>query len=308
MKTKFRIKKCRVHCTFVTKIYHILQQRDDMSKIDAALDILRRLDPSKVTENLDKLISLDPEMAEELLSTTDVPLRIATDPTENNREYLCCDYNRDLDSFRSPWSNKYFPKLTEDLEEDCYFPEGDLRSLELLMNDSFDVYRDLYYEGGISSVYLWELGEDEDTELSQETDFAGVLLLKKSNVGHWDSIHVFEIRKDGNQPCQYIYKVTTTIILDLQDTNKLRLAGNLIRQSEKTCSVNDETDNVANIHTQHVTNLGTIVEEIETQMRSMLDTVYFEKTRDIFQQVRNSNTGGMDIEKHKELIEGLQQL
>lgn len=38
------------------------------------------------------------------------------------------------------------------------------------MNDAFDVYRDLYYEGGVSSVYLWDM---------EDSGFAGVVLLKK---------------------------------------------------------------------------------------------------------------------------------
>lgn len=38
------------------------------------------------------------------------------------------------------------------------------------MNEAFDVYRDLYYEGGVSSVYLWDMDDG----------FAGVVLLKKS--------------------------------------------------------------------------------------------------------------------------------
>lgn len=37
------------------------------------------------------------------------------------------------------------------------------------MNEAFDVYRDLYFEGGVSSVYLWDM----------EDGFAGVVLLKK---------------------------------------------------------------------------------------------------------------------------------
>lgn len=36
-------------------------------------------------------------------------------------------------------------------------------------NEGIDVYRDLYYEGGISSVYFWDLDDG----------FAGVVLLKK---------------------------------------------------------------------------------------------------------------------------------
>jgi hypothetical protein len=34
----------------------------------------------------------------------------------------------------------------------------------------------MYYEGGVSSVYLWDLDEQQGKELA----FAGVVLLKKS--------------------------------------------------------------------------------------------------------------------------------
>ena len=36
-------------------------------------------------------------------------------------------------------------------------------------NEAFDVYRELYYEGGVGSVYFWDLDDG----------FAGVVLLKK---------------------------------------------------------------------------------------------------------------------------------
>lgn len=41
--------------------------------------------------------------------------------------------------------------------------------MEVKANEAFDIYRDLYYEGGVSSVYLWNLDDG----------FAGVVLLKK---------------------------------------------------------------------------------------------------------------------------------
>ena len=78
---------------------------------------------------------------------------------------MICDYNRDGDSYRSPWSGDYEPFIS-----DGPVPSTNLRKLEVLANDSFDIYRDLYYEGGISSVYLWD----------QDSGFAGVALLKKS--------------------------------------------------------------------------------------------------------------------------------
>lgn len=41
--------------------------------------------------------------------------------------------------------------------------------MEVRMNEAVDVYRELYYEGGVSSVYFWNLDDG----------FAGVVLLKK---------------------------------------------------------------------------------------------------------------------------------
>jgi capping protein beta len=44
--------------------------------------------------------------------------------------------------------------------------------MEIRANEAFDVYRELYYEGGVSSVYFWNLDDG----------FAGVVLLKKGTL------------------------------------------------------------------------------------------------------------------------------
>lgn len=90
---------------------------------------------------------------------------------------------------RSPWSNEYDPPL-----EDGTVPTPKLRKLEITANEAFDTYREMYvhtpsvpttlheaygtgtarhryYEGGVSSVFLWDLDDG---------GFAGVVLLKKS--------------------------------------------------------------------------------------------------------------------------------
>ncbi|SMN21143.1 similar to Saccharomyces cerevisiae YIL034C CAP2 Beta subunit of the capping protein (CP) heterodimer (Cap1p and Cap2p) [Maudiozyma saulgeensis] len=271
-------------------------------KYDSALDLLRRLDPTKLKTNLQNLISLEPSMAEDLLSSIDLPLTIKQDPKASNREFLCCDYNRDMDSHRSPWSNDYYPQLTADDLAESPFPSEKLRELEIICNDSFDVYRDLYYEGGVSSVYLWDLDE--------ESDFAGVVLFKKSNSSssNWDSIHVIEVTNSGNG--DYNYKVTTTIILQLDSnaTSELKLSGNLTRQTERDFRV--DTNKEDQLRIAHITNLGTLIEDIESQMRDMLETVYFEKTRDIFHQNKNSLISRNESEKsaQAEIVKGLQNL
>jgi capping protein (actin filament) muscle Z-line, beta len=77
---------------------------------------------------------------------------------------LLCDYNRDGDSYRSPWSNEFDPPI-----DDGTVPSERIRKLEVAANEAFDVYRGLYYEGGVGSTYFWDLDDG----------FAGVVLLKK---------------------------------------------------------------------------------------------------------------------------------
>ena len=57
-----------------------------------------------------------------------------------------------LVSSRSPWSNQYEPAL-----DDGAMPSERLRKLEIDANTAFDQYREMYFEGGVSSVYLWDL-------------------------------------------------------------------------------------------------------------------------------------------------------
>lgn len=70
-----------------------------MSKLDCALDLMRRLPPAQIEDNLAGLIDLAPDLIEDLLSAVDQPLKIAFDPV-SKRDYLLCDYNRDADSYR----------------------------------------------------------------------------------------------------------------------------------------------------------------------------------------------------------------
>uniref|UniRef100_A0AC35U7Z6 F-actin-capping protein subunit beta n=1 Tax=Rhabditophanes sp. KR3021 TaxID=114890 RepID=A0AC35U7Z6_9BILA len=242
------------------------------SPLDYSLDLMRRLPPHTFEENLGNIISLCPSITEDLLSSVDQPLKIKLDP-QTKKEYLLCDYNRDGDSYRCPWTNQYDPALA-----DASFPSQKLREMEVDMNSAFEVYRDLYYAGGVSSVYLWDL----------KNGFAGVILIKKRGDGgivldgSWDSIHVIEVT-DKIPHRQATYKVTSTIILWFETANannEVKMGGSFTRSHESNLpvSVNDE-------HT-HIANIGRIIEDQENKMRDMLKTVYFSKTRSIVGEMR----------------------
>uniref|UniRef100_A0A5F9DG71 F-actin-capping protein subunit beta n=1 Tax=Oryctolagus cuniculus TaxID=9986 RepID=A0A5F9DG71_RABIT len=152
---------------------------------------------------------------------------------------------------------------------------------EVEANNAFDQYRDLYFEGGVSSVYLWDLGHG----------FAGVILIKKAGGGSkkikgcWESIHVVEVQEKSSGRTAH-YKLTSTVMLWLQ-TNKsgsgtMNLGGSLTRQMEKDETVSDCSP--------HIANIGRLVEDMENKIRSMLNEIYFGKTKDIVNGLRSVQT------------------
>lgn len=283
-------------------------------KFDNSLDLLRRLDPKKISVNLNTLCTIiqnqEPEsdLVPDLLSSVDTPLKLVTDGT-NNKQFLSCDYNRDGDSYRSPWTNKYFPAIEDD--ELPPFPSSDLRQLEIKANESFDIYRDLYYENsGISSVYLWDTDESENVD-SLKNGFAGVVLFKKeidNGEGKWDSIHVFEVETSGVST--YSYKLTSSVILDLSNTKNLSVSGNLTRQFDVTKKFTGTNDTGANLETFHLINLGQLIENSEYTIRNLLQEVYFDKLKDIIlKDLRKFGSDDGQLQaKQSDLIKGLQGL
>jgi len=179
---------------------------------------MRRLPPSSIEQNLSGLLNLVPSITDELLQRVDQPLEISN-CEKTKKGFLMCDYNRDGDSYRSPWSNEYYPKL-----DDGFKPSDKLRELEVQANDIFESYRELYYEGGVSSVYLWDL-EEENNE-----GFAGCFLIKKDvegdkhvKEGSWNSIHVVEVEEQAGGKAKY--KLTTTIMITMDTNGKERYVG-----------------------------------------------------------------------------------
>lgn len=248
-------------------------------------DLLRRLNPRDTSTNVNHLISLAPALTEDLLESVDVPLSIKK-CSKTGREFLCCDYNRDGDSYRSPWSNEFEPALEDG---DGVVPSERVRRMEVAANDGFDTYRELYYEGGISSVYLWDVDDG----------FAGCVLLKKSvgggktGSGAWDSIHVFEAVDKARAAH---YKLTSTVILNLGMGNdalgSMDLSGNMVRQVEQDMPVDDDNS--------HVANVGKMVEDMELKMRNLLQEVYFGKAKDVVGDLRSAffpdlNAFGTDV-------------
>ena len=199
-------------------------------------------------------------------------------------KYLLSDFNRDGDSYRSPWSNEYHPSLPDGTTP--FLPSADLRTLEVYANHAWNVYRKLYYgKEAISSVYLWNKDNGRG-------GFAGSFLIQKQleNVpvmkvhtlsGYWNSIHVIDVTS-LNTTGKVKYKLTTTILLSLklQAASELSLGGSLTKQLESVGVIKTATD--------HMGNIGPMLESVETEMRSNMDALYLQKTKDIVMSLRSS--------------------
>lgn len=95
---------------------------------------------------------------------------ICTDDAMGN--FIKCSYNKLGDSYRSPWTNKYFPVL-----EHPIYPPDVFRDLEVAFNKIYSLYAKLYYGNeAVSSVFLWEQGD------SLENGFNIALLINNGKI------------------------------------------------------------------------------------------------------------------------------
>jgi len=243
-------------------------------RVKAALNVTRRMPPAQIETSLSGLIALVPECTDELLQRVDQPLKVMDDP-DMARKFVLCDFCRDGDSYRSPWSNKYFPPLA-----DGFGPTPELRKLEEEANYVFDAYRQLYFEGGYSSAYFWNL---------DGKNFAGCFLIQKDvdnvrglSAGCWNSIHVFECTEQKSN--NWDYKLTSTAIVSMQVKNEeigtVDLSGNMTKQSTKTCKLDAAHP--------HIANMGQMLEDMELRIRNEIEGIYIQKTRTVLSGIRST--------------------
>jgi capping protein beta len=257
-----------------------------MSEIlTSSLTLMRRLPPAlsdKSLAGLNRLID-NPEVVDQVCQRVDKPLKISQ-CLQTGGDFILCEYNRDGRSYRCPISNQYQPATSE------AFPLRDpLRRLEVKANEVFNEYRRLYYEGGVSSVYFWEVSG---------TAFACAFLIKKDcdpgegiTNASWESSNLIQAEFDS-QSKAVRFNITSTVYLAINSEQAsfggLNLSGALTRQQQehKPCS-----DLFAEGNVYHMIAL---VENMESKLRGSLDMIYISKTQEILDRTRH-----VDVQKSR---------
>jgi capping protein beta len=263
-------------------------------------------------ESIKQLLSHDKEAVDELKDHVQCPLRDAIDGS-TSKSYVLCEYNQHGSSHRSPFSNQYYPELNEN--EQASLPSSELRKIEILANDAFESYAHLYYgKDVITSVYCWNKDADvhqnssssisSSSSSSIEKGFSACFLVKKvvneeDFDGIWNSshlVHVSILSKD-----QAKYEVKSTVLLSITNaptshppvnesisSSSIKTGGSLSKQVEKVCSYKNDSNS-------HVSNIGHIIEEVETELRSSSDSLYIQKNKELANCIRSEG----DEEKNR---------
>ena len=189
-------------------------------------------------------------------------IEVETD-TSTGRKFLKHEYNRDGDSYRSPWTNTYYPP-----SPDCtFYPSDNLLALETRANELFATYVKLYYDFAISSVFF----NDTDTQ-----GFNACFLVKKELAGEkevksgcWDAIHVVACNMKEAPKVSYrvISTVMVTVDAESNTIGKMDIAGSSAKSAQETHNLpEDLPDN--DLDGFHLQIIGKMIEANEETLRN----------------------------------------
>lgn len=249
---------------------------------NAAISLLKRLPPQHLGKNIDALTQMVPFLEKSLAPYISKPLELKLDP-EVNKYFIACDFNFHDGSHRSPWTDSYLPDPGDkDKNAALYRPNARLRQFEVQFNEVFDAYKTCYYEGGVSSVYIWDLSEG----------FAAVFLLRKEmcqrkgiHNGVWDAIHVAEVR-DTLHTNVIEYKLTSTVLVYIEvgastETSKMELSAMVTKQKDDKKKRSRDSSEDA-----HIVNIGKLIEDCEAAIQQQLDKIFLAKSSEVLHTVR----------------------
>lgn len=197
---------------------------------------------------------------------------------ETGRDYLKHEYNRDGDSYRSPWTNKFYPKC-----DATFFPSPELLILEQKCNNVFEQYVKLYYDFAISSVFLAE---------TPEPGFNACFLVKKElhdvqqiKDGNWDAIHVVNCTLEAKKAN---YRVISTVMITMdtqtEGLGQMTMAGSCAKTAEQ--SVNLPADFHQNGDAFHIRVIGKMIENNESLLRNEVTDNYINRQKAIISSGR----------------------
>ena len=216
------------------------------------------------------------------------PIQFTINNSDPLGPFIESEYNKDDDSYRSPWSNKYFPQK----DSNKLLP-NELRELEQRLNQLIKTYLKIYYnEDSISSAYIQFQDESISngfrccvfikSSINNSDYLKDESFLESSNI---ISVKFLKERPDARnkERIKTIYKANTFFLYKLKFKNLENCEYNGTKHcySEKITYMNNYFD-----YEKHLRYIGKSIEENEGNLRLKLDKIYFEKNNYICKEIR----------------------
>lgn len=231
------------------------------SQVQAALELLKRLPPSP--DSLSSLLLfLTPAQQSALLSKASMSLQCVHDP-DSDRDFLCCGFNQEGCSYRSPYSGRYYPPL-----EDGYEPSGALRRLEIRTNELFADYVNRYYGAALSSVYF--------SQSSEKAGFSVCFAVRKTATKREKSAevtatHYIDMIHEGSE--KKLYQVSSRLLLALQVGGNTLFTGSFNTSKEEKAPLLDPRGDSESLQ------LLRLVEDSESSLMKQFDNFLASRVR-----------------------------
>ena len=217
-----------------------------------------------------------------------LPLPLSINKSDSLGAFINSEFNHDGDSYRSPWSNEYFPS-----SGGHKILANELRTLEVQLNSLTKLYTKFYYNNtAVSSVFIWEQGD------SLASGFNVALLVKNDIAEDYkglkqsflDSINVVNVKfvremDKGAEKIKAVYKICSTLLYEInfKDFEDSGYTGHLIKQGEDYSYLKSYLD-----YDEHCEKIGKLMEGTENLMRAQFEEIYLKKTEKIITQMRNT--------------------
>lgn len=216
------------------------------------------------------------------------PIKFTINKSDPLGPFIESEYNKDGDSFRSPWSNKYFPPK----ESNKLLP-NELRELEQRVNQLIKTYLKIYYsEDAISSAYI--MFQDE----SISNGFLCSVFIKSSvnnseylkDESFLESTNIISVKfmkEKSNTPnkerIKVMYKTNTYFLYKI----KFKNLDNCEYNGTNNC-INSKTTYTNNYfdYEKHLRYIGNSIEENEGNLRLKLEMIGFDKNNYICKEIR----------------------
>ena len=270
-----------------------------MSKINSCISLSRVLPISKLEQNINAISSLvynDDDVLDSFLQKVDQPLIINT----QNGNFICCEYNREGDSYRYPGTNNYYPPL-----ENINPQNENLLDLEIKLNKLFKIYTKFYYsENAISSVFCYVIDEDNYDEFVVAVLISNTISNDDKNTnGKWESSNLLTVninRSDFEIKLNLISSVNVYLNASLKFGNnaKLCVSGSLTKNSEKNINYKEKDFNQDFL----IDNIGKMIEDLETRIRDEIEVIYFQKTTEIIDSIRQASNKNEIIQELRNIM------